>query len=75
MIATLLTVIFLVALLAWVRANARIAQSGVPAGRVIFQDADRHHPLARPLISRRYGLIGKPDYLVETRDGPSERAP
>jgi CRISPR-associated exonuclease Cas4 len=68
-IATLLTVIFLVALLAWVRANARITQSGVPAGRVIFQDADRLRPLARPLISRRYGLIGKPDYLVETRDG------
>lgn len=69
MTATLFTVIFLVAFLAWMRANARIAQSGVPAGQVVFQDADRHRPLARPLVSRHYGLIGKPDYLVETRDG------
>ncbi len=66
---TVLIVIIFIAVLAWARANAHIVQSGIPGGRIVLQDTDRRRPVARPLVSRRYGLIGKPDYLVETPDG------
>ena len=65
----LLAIAFLLALLVWVHAGRRIARSGVPVGRVISQDADRRRALHRPLVSLRYGLAGKPDYLVETTEG------
>ena len=68
MITVLMVIIFFIAVLAWARANAHIVRSGVPGGRIVLQDTDRRRPLARPLVSRRYGLIGKPDYLVETAD-------
>jgi len=69
MITILIVIIFFIAVLAWARANAHILQSGIPGGRIVLQDMDRRRPVARPLVSRRYGLIGKPDYLVETPDG------
>jgi CRISPR-associated exonuclease Cas4 len=66
---TVLIVIIFIAVLVWACANAHIVQSGIPGGRIVLQDTDRRRPVARPLVSRRYGLIGKPDYLVETPDG------
>jgi len=68
-VVLLLAIAFVLALLVWVYAGRRIAQSGVPEGRVISQDADRRRALHRPLVSLRYGLAGKPDYLVETTEG------
>jgi CRISPR-associated exonuclease Cas4 len=38
--------------------------SGVPAGRITYSDTDAP---AQPLLSRRYGLVGKPDYIVIQR--------
>ncbi len=67
--AIFLTGIFLLALFVGIRANCRISRSGVPDGRIVYQDTDRRHELRRPLVSVRYGLTGKPDYLVETADG------
>jgi len=64
---TVLIVLIVLAVLAWARANAHIARSGRPAGRIVLQDTDRRRPLSRPLPSRRYGLIGKPD-LIEAAD-------
>ena len=69
MITVLIVIIFFLAVLTWARANAHIVQSGIPGGRIVLQDTDRRRPVARPLVSRRYGLIGKPDYLVETPNG------
>jgi CRISPR-associated exonuclease Cas4 len=69
MITVLIVIIFFIAVLAWARANAHIAQSGTPGGRIVIQDTDRRRPVARPVVSRRYGLILKPDYLVETPNG------
>lgn len=69
MITILIAVIFLVALLVCAHANTRLVEIGVPHGRIISQDADRRRPLTRSLVSRRHGLIGKPDYLIETTDG------
>lgn len=58
------------------------AGSGLPSGRVIYSDtgfavgklgpltADEYgRKLEQPLISNQYGLVGRPDYLVETDDG------
>ena len=69
-LAILLVGALILSVLVWAHANQRIARRGVPAGRVVLQDADRRRQLARPLISRRYGVVGKPDYLVETAEGP-----
>ena len=35
--------------------------SGLPAGDITYSDTDAP---AQPLFSRRYGLVGKPDYIV-----------
>jgi len=61
--------VFLMALLMWARARRQIQQSGIPDGRVVYQDTDRRRNVERPLVSRSCGLTGKPDYLVETANG------
>jgi CRISPR-associated exonuclease Cas4 len=68
-LAFLLAFAFVLAVLVWARAGRKIARSGIPEGHLIFQDADRRRQLHRPLVSVRYGLAGKPDYLVETTAG------
>jgi CRISPR-associated exonuclease Cas4 len=45
--------------------------SGLPAGRLVYADiptTDWHAPL-KPLYSPTHNLVGKPDYLVRTRQG------
>lgn len=56
-----------VALLVWTRRAYR--QTGLPPGRVIAADTSHWRRLQSPLISRRWGLVGRPDYLVTTADG------
>ncbi len=59
---------FLLALIAvaflWLSGRLR-AQSGLPAGRVIYSDTGmwQRNPLS--LFSKAHGLTGKPDYLIE----------
>ena len=65
----ILGMVFIVALLMWARARHRIRQSGIPDGRVVYQDTDRSRNVERPLVSPSCGLIGKPDYLVEAANG------
>jgi CRISPR-associated exonuclease Cas4 len=43
--------------------------SGLPWGRVTTTDTSSWRRAETPLISRRFGLVGKPDYLVTTRVG------
>lgn len=43
------------------------AATGLPAGRVVYSDTGGWRAVDRPLLSRRYGLVGKPDYVVEER--------
>ena len=43
--------------------------SGLPWARIRMADTGGGHSAAQPLLSHRYGLIGKPDYLLETRAG------
>jgi CRISPR-associated exonuclease Cas4 len=40
-------------------------QTGVPWTRVVASDTHDWRTLERPLFSRRYGLTGKPDYLLD----------
>lgn len=53
------------------RAGRVRAESGLPAGRLVYADASQSdwRPPAKPLYSARYRLVGKPDYLVRTGEG------
>jgi CRISPR-associated exonuclease Cas4 len=61
-----LTLLLLAAGLAmlWWSVRARRA-TGLPAGAVVYSDTGKEEVVLEPLLSRRYGLVGKPDYLVE----------
>jgi CRISPR-associated exonuclease Cas4 len=43
--------------------------TGLPGGRIVYADTGGWRAPDSPLFSARYGLTGKPDYLVETRAG------
>jgi CRISPR-associated exonuclease Cas4 len=43
--------------------RSRLA-SGLPFGEVVYSDTGAEEALEAPLISRHYGLVGRPDYLV-----------
>lgn len=49
------------------------ARTGLPTGRVVYSDTGTRRDLDKPLISRRHGLVGKPDYLLERRRGLQTR--
>ncbi len=54
-------------LLLWLGRRQR-QSSGLPAGSVVYRDTEAMEAPERPLRSRRYGLVGRPDYLVQTRE-------
>src|SRR5436190_23585669 len=43
-------------------------QTGLPIGEVIYNDTGAWQKVEEPLISQRYGLVGKPDYLVQVTE-------
>lgn len=61
----ILALVFLIALLLWANARRRLLNGGILEGRIVYQDTDRRRNVERPLVSHRYGLSGKPDYLVD----------
>ena len=62
-------VILLFGVLLWQR-GVRIHQAtGLPQGEVVYTDTGAWEAVAAPLLSRRYGLVGKPDYLVQVGAG------
>jgi CRISPR-associated exonuclease Cas4 len=44
-------------------------ESGLPAGRLVYADSIDWQPAQQPFYSETYKLVGKPDYLVETKKG------
>jgi CRISPR-associated exonuclease Cas4 len=72
-LATLLAVLAFVALLGgWLalRRSARTRhKAGLPSGRVVYADTGDWRSPDKPFFSAKYGLAGKPDYVVETRAG------
>ena len=74
--------LLLVALVAWLAARRGARQANLPEGRIIYSDTgapvgsiapvtlnERGERQEKPLLSHRYGLVGRPDYLVQTDEG------
>ena len=66
LIAGLLLALAVVAL---ARAARLKRMHGLAEGKVVYSDTGASRIAARPLYSPRYGLTGKPDYLLTTRRG------
>lgn len=47
----------------WWSRRTRTA-AGLPTGELVYSDTGAEEKVEAPLISRRYGLVGRPDYLV-----------
>ncbi len=74
-------ILLIVAVLLLVAALRLRRASGLPWARIRIADTGSWRAADQPLMSYRYGLVGKPDYLLETRAGlipvelkPSRRA-
>lgn len=46
----------------WARRKRK--ETGLPRGEVIYSDTSDWQTPEKPLFSRRYGLVGRPDYLL-----------
>ena len=44
-------------------------RTGLPSSRILSSDVGTALPTRKPLVSHRYGLTGKPDYLVQIDRG------
>ncbi len=53
----------------WLRAAAMQRRAGLPAARILYEDAIQGRPPERALVSHRHQLVGRPDFLIEDRDG------
>lgn len=51
------------ALLWWTSRSLR-ARTGLPGGKVLYSDTGAEEAVEQPLRSHRYGLVGRPDYLL-----------
>jgi CRISPR-associated exonuclease Cas4 len=52
-----------------IRARSMRRAAGLPMGRVAYVDTGAWDRCEHPLFSDRYRLTGRPDYLVQSRDG------
>lgn len=50
-------------------ANKAWDRAALPDGKVLYSDTIKQERLSAPLISWRHGLKGRPDYLIETKEG------
>lgn len=67
-LAIALAVVLALAYLLWRGAQGGQRLTGMRAREVVYQDtADRE--ASRPLYAARYGLAGKPDYILRRREG------
>lgn len=65
---TLLVVTLFAAFALWLTARRQRAQTGLPFNaRIVYADTGAWKQIERPLFSKRYGLTGKPDYIVEEK--------
>jgi CRISPR-associated exonuclease Cas4 len=78
----IIPILLVIALIAHLAARSAAGKTGLPAGQLIYSDTGHAvghiHPVTineqgekqeRALTSRRYGLSGRPDYLVRASDG------
>ena len=57
------------AILVWLFGWRLFLRTGLPSREILYADVGRSFPQSAPLTSRRYGLTGKPDYLVRIENG------
>ncbi len=69
MLVLLFAIVLLLAVALLILSQRLRSQAGLPAGRVVYSDTGTRREIERPLISRRHGLVGKPDYLLDVRKG------
>jgi CRISPR-associated exonuclease Cas4 len=69
LLAFLFLLLLAAALVAWWLAVRARRVGGLPAGEVVYADTGAWEKTEKPLIDREHGLVGKPDYLVRTREG------
>lgn len=50
------------------RANRQRTDLGMPNGRIIYDDASEWEHPNQSFYDQRYGLIGRPDYLIKRKD-------
>lgn len=64
-------ILLIVGWLVWRRGGALRQQTGLPTGRLVYADTHGRNwrPTPEPLYSAAYRLVGKPDYVVETKEG------
>jgi CRISPR-associated exonuclease Cas4 len=65
-------VIFLVAIVAallWLLSRRRYSSTGLPGRNILSADVGAEFPQSRSITSERYGLTGKPDYVVRVLEG------
>ena len=43
--------------------------TGLPTGEIVYTDTGAWEEVEKPLFSRRYGVVGRPDYLVQVKEG------
>ena len=66
--AILFLLALIIALALFLSARRQRAQTGLPYGaRIVYADTGAWKKVERPLFSRRYGLTGKPDYIIGER--------
>ena len=69
MSATLLFVLALVVIGLWYVAQRTRQQTGLPWATTLASDVNDALPNQETLIAHEYGLMGKPDYLLQRREG------
>jgi CRISPR-associated exonuclease Cas4 len=52
-----------------IRSGVARRETGMPVGRIVYVDAGGWKRTERPLFSAQHRLAGRPDYLVDTRQG------
>jgi len=62
-------IFLLLGVAAWLYGRRQARQTGLPAGQIVYSDTGGWEKVEQPLLSRRYGLVGKPDYLMSVREG------
>lgn len=58
-------IIFIIALVVFWGASRKQSQTGLPSGRVIYNDTRAWGESDKPLFDPVYDITGKPDYLVK----------
>lgn len=64
-----LALLAIFALMAQLRLSNAESRIGMPAGRVVYLDMPDTASPHELLSSERYGLVGRPDYIIEGDDG------